>query len=267
NTTGTWARQLRTIELWSAAMTSVFQDFQYAVRTLLKAPGFFAVAVITLALGIGANSTIFSWINSTLLNPLPGVRDARGLVSLTRGSNYSDFAFSYPDLQDLRYSNKTFSGIFGFEAYPLNLTGLGKPERIWSVHASANYFEVLGVRPFRGRLFLPQEEQAPGSAPVVVISYGFWQTHFGGLDSAVGKVINLNHHPFTIVGVAPPLFQGSQTGLKSDLWVPLVMQEQLMTQEMLSHRETQWLLLMGRLRPGVQTSQAQEDLTTQMGRI
>src|SRR5262249_25449179 len=103
--------------------------------------------------------------------------------------------------------------------------------------------------------------------PVVVISYGFWQTHFDGLDSAIGKIVNLNRHPFTIVGVAPPLFQGSQTGLKSDLWVPLVMQEELMTQEMLSHRETQWLLLMGRLRPGVQTSQAQDDLTQQMQRI
>ncbi|HEY6306350.1 MAG TPA: ABC transporter permease, partial [Candidatus Angelobacter sp.] len=205
-------------------MRNLFQDIRYAWRTLSKSPGFTVVAVLTLGLGIGANSTIFSWINSTLLNPLPGVSDTRGLVTLTRGSSMNDMAFSYPDIRDLREANQSFSGILAFNMLPVSLTGLGKPERVWATEASANYFDVLGVAPFRGRGFLPVEEQKPGAAPVAVISYGFWQSHFGGRDSAVGQKININHHPYTIVGITPPLFQGAQTGLRSDLWIPLVMQ-------------------------------------------
>ncbi|HLW51808.1 MAG TPA: ABC transporter permease [Candidatus Angelobacter sp.] len=248
-------------------MKSLLQDLRYGWRTLSRSPGFSLVAVLTLALGIGANSTIFSWINATLLTPLPGAADTRGLVSLTRGVTFNDFAFSYPDLQDLRKSNKSFSGLMAFNTLPVSLTGLGKPERIWSTEASANYFDVLGVRPIRGRTFLPAEDEKPGGAPVVVISYGFWQAHFGGRESAVGQIININRHPYTIVGIAPPLFQGAQTGLRSELWIPLMMEEQLMQVDLINNREADWLLLYGRLRPGVDAQAAQEEMTLLMQQI
>src|SRR5215467_9968865 len=187
-------------------MTSLWQDFKYGWRTLLKSPGFTAVAVLTLALGIGANSTIFSWINATLLHPLPGVSDTQGLVTFSRGGSFNDLAFSYPDLQDLRLANKSFSGIAAFGTIPVTLTGVGRPERVWATEVSANYFDVLGLRPYRGSTFLPTDDERH-TAPAVVISYGFWQTHFAAEDSAIGQKVSINHHPFTVVGIAPPRFQ------------------------------------------------------------
>jgi predicted permease len=243
-------------------MTSLWQDIKYGWRTLLKSPGFTFVAVLTLALGIGANSTIFSWINSTLLHPLPGVKDTNTLVTLSRGTSLNDLAFSYPDLKDLRAANKSFSGLAAFQPLPISVTGLRKPERVWATLASANYFEVLGLRPFRGRGLVPADDEKPGGSPVVVISYGFWQNHFDGQDSAVGQKLNINQHPFTIVGVGPPLFKGTQTGLHSELWIPLSMQQDVMVYRgLLERREADWLLLLGRLRPGVEVQPAQQEMT------
>src|SRR6516225_530164 len=129
-------------------MKSLIQDIRYAGRTLLKSPGFAAVTILTLALGIGANSTIFSWINSTLLNPLPAVKHTDGLVSLTRaGTTIPELIFSYPDYVDLRDRNRTFSGLVAFKNCRVSLTGVGKPETIWGLLATGNYFDVLEVRP------------------------------------------------------------------------------------------------------------------------
>jgi hypothetical protein len=137
-------------------MRSVLQDVRYAWRTLHKSPGFALIAVLTLALGIGANSTIFSWINSTLLHPLPGVQRTDGLVSLTRaGTAIPDLVFSYPDYLDLRERNRSFSGLVAFKDCRVSLAGAGKPENIWGVLVTANYFDVLGVQPVLGRGFLP----------------------------------------------------------------------------------------------------------------
>ena len=206
-------------------MSTLFQDLRYGFRTLSHSPGFTAVAVLTLALGIGANSTIFSWINSTLLNPLPGVERVSELVSLTRGvRELPNPPFSYADYKDLRERNRSFSGMLGYHiGDSMALTGTGKPERILGFLVSANYFDVLGVRPILGRGFLPAEELKPEGAPVVVISYGLWQTHFGGDASVIGRTLHINQHPFTIVGVTPDVFRGSMTGLRADLWIPLVM--------------------------------------------
>ena len=249
-------------------MTSLWQDFKYGWRTLLKSPSFTVVAVLTLALGIGANSTIFSWINSTLLHPLPGVPDTDTLVTLSRGTSLNDLTFSYPDLKDLRAANKSFSGLAAFSPLPVSVTGLDKPERVWATQASANYFEVLGLRPFRGRGLVPADDEKTGGSPVVVISYGFWQSHFGGRDSAVGQKVNINHHPFTIVGVTPPFFKGTQTGLHSELWIPLSMEGYLMQYpNLLERREANWLLLLGRLRPGVEVQPAQQEITLLLQQI
>ena len=251
-------------------MATFLQDFRYGLRVLARTPGFVAVAVLTLALGIGANSTVFTWINSTLLNPLPGVRRSVELVSLTRGVRVDpNPPFSYADYKDLRERNQSFSGLLGYHiGDSLALTGTGKPERLLGMLVSAYYFDVLGVRPILGRGFLPAEELKPEGAPVVVISYGLWQTHFGRDASVIGRTIEINRHPLTIVGVTPADFQGSMTGLSPDAYIPLVMDPVLSAGwHRLYMRETSWLNVYGRLRPGVSRRQAQEEMNVLMQQI
>ena len=249
-------------------MRGWFHDIRYGWRTLLRTPAFTVLAVFTLALGIGANTTIFSWINSTLLNPIPGATRTSELVSLTRGGTVeTPYPLSYPDYADLRDGNQSFSGLSAFGIYSLTLTGTGQPERVWGLLVTANYFDVLGVKPILGRTFVPEEEQKPGGAPYAVISYRFWQTHFGGSPSVIGRTININLHPYTIIGVAPPLFQGSQTGLRSELWIPVVMQQQVIAADLIHDRGSSWLLLVGRLKPGVTRQEAQQDMNLLMQRI
>jgi len=251
-------------------MSTFLQDFKYGVRVLSKTPGFVAVAVLTLGLGIGANSTIFSWINSTLLNPLPGVRRSVELVSLTRGVRLDpNPPFSYADYKDLRERNQSFSGLLGYHiGDSLALTGTGKPERLLGMLVSANYFDVLGVRPILGRGFLPAEELKPEGAPVVIISFGLWQTHFGQSASVIGRTMDVNQHPLTIVRVTPADFQGSMTGLSPDVYIPLVMDPVLSAGwRRLYMRETSWLNVYGRLKPGVAPRQAQEEMNLLMQQI
>ncbi len=247
-------------------MTSFWQDVRYSLRMIAKAPGYAAIAILTLALGIGANTTIFSWINSTLLNPIPGLGNPQEVValSLSRPSETS-FPFTYPDVVAMRDGQTSFAGITASAAAPMSLTGKGNPERIWGTVASANYFTVLGVRPTLGRVFLPAEEEKPGGASVAVISYRLWQTHFGANPDVVGHTIEINQHPYTIVGVTPAEFQGSETGLRSEIWVPVMMVQQVMEQGDLIHDHHYfWMSVMGRLKPGVSPQQAQEELTLRL---
>jgi predicted permease len=249
-------------------MTSFWQDVRYSLRMIAKAPGYAAIAILTLALGIGANTTIFSWINSTLLNPIPGLANPQEVValSLSRPSE-SPFLFTYPDVVAMRDGQRSFSGITANGTVPMSLTGNDKPERIWGTVATANYFTVLGVRLAAGRGFLPAEDEKPGGAPVAVISYRLWQTHFAANPDIVGHTIEINQRPYTIVGVAPALFQGSQTGLRSEIWVPIMMVQQLMEQGDLVHDHHYfWMSAMGRLKPGVAPQQAQEEMTLRLKR-
>src|SRR5215469_1453257 len=247
-------------------MKSFWLDFRYGWRTLRKNPGFTTLAVLTLALGIGANTTIFSWINSTLLNPIPGAKDTSRIVSLTMGGTvYEPGQFSYPDYLDLRAGSHSFSGLAAFAFRTLDLTGTGKPERLWAADVSANYFDVFGVRPMLGRGFLPVEDQKPGGAPVAVLSYSLWQRRFGGDEGIVGRTIFLNQHPFTVVGVAPATFQGTMTGLRTDLWVPVMMQQQVAgAWDWLHDRGDNELMVQGRLAPGVSVQQAREEMNLLM---
>jgi putative ABC transport system permease protein len=244
-------------------MTSIWQDIRYSLRMLAKAPGFAAIAILTLALGIGANTTIFSWINSALLNPVPGLSSPSEVVALTEGkSGDNPLGFSYPDLEAMRDGQQSFTGITACNFAQLSLTGKGKPQRVWGMLASANYFDVLGVRPILGRGFLPAEDEKPGGAPVAVISYRLWQTHFGASPDIVGQEIEINQHPYTIVGVTPAVFQGSQTGVRFEIWVPMMMEAQLLPQgDLLHDHHYFWLLAFGRLKPGVAMGQAQEEMT------
>ena len=249
-------------------MSSFWQDVRYSLRMIAKAPGYAAIAVLTLALGIGANTTIFSWINSTLLNPIPGLASPNEVVALSLGRGTDNpFPFTYPDFESMRDGQQSFVGITAANIAPMSLTGKGKPERVWGMVASANYFDLLGVRPILGRGFLPDEDTKPGGAPVAVISYRFWQTHLGANPDVVGQTLEINQHPYTIVGVAPAVFQGSQTGLRSEIWIPIMMEEQLMPQgDLLHDHHYFWLTALGRLKPGVRPEQAQEEMTLRLKR-
>jgi predicted permease len=247
-------------------MQTVLQDVRFGLRVLAKNPGFTIVAIFTLALGIGANSTIFRWINSTLLNPIPGQARTADLVTVMRGdrSEHPTPPFSYPDYVDLRARTQSLSGLLAYHDDFVSLTGSGggKPERIYGAMVSADYFEVLGVKPILGRGLLPGEEEKLGSTPSLVISYALWQSHFGADRSITGKTIQLNRTLFTIVGVTPPDFQGCKTGLRTDLWGSLAHRG-----EELRERDSYWLNVLGRLKPGVGRRQAEQELNLQMQRI
>ena len=247
-------------------MSNLLQDCKYGLRVLRKSPGYAGIAILTLALGIGANTTIFSWINSTLLNPVPGLSRASEVVSLTLSKpGDNPFPFTYPDLEAMRDGQQSFTGIAACSFVQISLKAKSRPERIWGMVASANYFDVLGVRPILGRGFLPEEDTKPGGAPVAVISYRLWQTHFGANPNIVGQTIEINQHPYTIVGVTPAVFQGSQTGVRTEIWVPIMMEAQLNPLGDLLHDHHQfWLLGFGRLKPGVTLEQAQQEMTLRL---
>jgi len=244
-------------------MNSFWQDVQYSLRVIAKAPGYAAIAILTLALGIGANTTIFSWINATLLNPIPGLASPAEVVALSLTKNGENpFPFTYPDYEAMRDGQKSFTGLTVFSFNPMSLTGKGKPERVWGMVASANYFDVLGVRPILGRGFLPEEDEKPGGAPVTMISYRMWQTHFGADPGVIGQTLDINQHRYTIVGVTPAVFQGSQTGLRMELWIPMMMEDQLEPQgDLLHDHHYFWLNMLGRMKPGVSPAKAQEEMT------
>jgi predicted permease len=225
---------------------------------LSKNPAFTLVAVLSLGLGIGANTTIFCWIQAILLNPLPGVAESDRLVVLvsTHGTATYD-TVSYPDLKDYAGLKDVFSGIIGSQITPASLSVGGRSQWIFGQIATANFFDVLGVRAVVGRTFLPEEGSKPGGHPVMVISYGLWQRRFGGDPRLVGKTVELNRHSFTIVGVAPPEFQGTMSALRIDFWAPLMMHEEVANFGSLNERRDRWLHTQARLQPGVSLQRAQ----------
>ena len=248
-------------------MTSLLRDLRFALRMLAKSPGLTFVAVLTLAVGLGANATVFSWIQGMVLEPLPGVPDQGRVVMLTGQSRGGDQrSFSVPDLRDLIASDLPVS-VLGFDLRAVSLTGGDRPERAWASLVSGNFFEVLGVRAAVGRTFQPEEDRTPGTHPVAVLAHAFWQVRFHGDPGIVGRTIEINRHPYTVVGVAAPGFQGSATGLRMDLWIPLAMQEQISPGSRLDQRGSHWLEALGRLEPGATVEQAQAALDTMAARL
>ena len=245
-------------------METLFRDIRYGVRSLLKRPGFTMVAVLTLAIGIGANTTIFSVVNGILLRPLPGITHSGALVDMhaTEPSGSSFHSFSYPEYVYFRDQNKVFDGLMAHTGMPVSMTGGAEPERVFALIVSGNSFEVLGTHPAQGRFFLPEEDQTLGTHPVVVLSYGLWQRRFGADKTLVGKTIALNGHPFSVVGVAPEGFRGTQAGLMPDLWVPLMMQAQLRPDTNMMGRGARGLEIIGRLKAEVPMKQAQAAMTS-----
>ena len=248
---------------------NLLHDIKFAIRQLIKNPSFTSVAIVTLALGIAANSTIFSWINSTLLDPIPGIAHTSDMITIMRGerSEHPTPPFSYPDFADLRDSTRTFAGLLAYHNDFMAITESGKPERIYGTLASSNYFEVLGVRPILGRSL---ESTAPnerlGTAEAV-LGYGLWQKRFSADPSIIGKTVQINLHPYTIVGVAPEGFQGCKSGLRSDLWIPIGMDSQVWGGDRIQYRDVLWLNVLGKLKPGVDHHQAESELNILMQHI
>jgi predicted permease len=235
------------------------RDVRYGARALLRQPAFATVAIVSLALGIGANTAIFSIVNSLLLRPRP-IADPERIVELftsERGGPHE--GTSYPSYLDFRDRGGVFTGLaaYGIRQYRLG-DGTGGVEQIWGELVSANYFDVLGVPLVTGRGFLAEENEVPGRHPVVVVSHGLWQRRFNADPTLIGRTIVLNGHQLTVIGIAPPQYTGGLRGLASEVWVPIMMGPQLEPRaaDGLLTRRSRWLVSIGRLKPDVSLEQA-----------
>jgi predicted permease len=242
-------------------MQTLWQDLRYGLRLLAKRPGFTLVAVITLALGIGANTAIFSLVNTVLLRPFP-VAHPGELYSLSAtGKGDAILAFSYPDFIDYRDRNDTLAGIFATRIAPISLSRNGNNERVWGYLVSGNYFEVLGVDAVQGRTFTADEDRARLAAPVAVLSYGCWQRRFGADPAVVGQDVLINGHSFKIIGITPEGFSGTEMIYTPEIWVPMMMQEWVEPgHTWLDNRGSHNIFTTGRLKPGVTPQQAEASL-------
>jgi predicted permease len=246
-------------------MNALARDMRFAVRSLRKQPGFSAIVVLTLGLGIGANTAIFSLLDQVLLRRLP-VRDPQQLVLLDgpgafQGRTYNRQTFSYPMYRDFRDRTEVFSGVIGRMPTALTLTFQGEAERVNGELVTGNLFDVLGVRPALGRVLSASDDGAPGAHPVVVLSYGYWMRRFGGDSSVLNQTLSLNGHPMTIVGVSARGFEGVQIGAPPDVMVPVTMKAQMTpTWDDLENRRSRWLTVMARLGPGVTRERAESQM-------
>jgi predicted permease len=252
-------------------MDTTWQDFRYAVRTLVKAPAFTIAAILSLALGIGANTTIFTLLNTLFLNPLPVERPSELVAVFTTASrNATQFGnllpLSYPNLKDFRERNGVLTDLAGYSPpLPLSLSTGDEPQRVFAQLVTGNYFEVLGVRPVAGRFFTPGDDRKPGEPAIAVVGYGLWQRRFGGRAAMIGQTITLNRHPFTIVGVAPEGFKGVTSMFGPELWLPATMSPQLQPRQSgnwLDERAAIVFSTAGRLKPGVTIAQTEANLKT-----
>ena len=242
-------------------MNTWFQDLRYAFRQLRKSPGFAIPAVLTLAMAIGANAVVFSVLNGLILRPL-NVPDASSLYTLERASD-KDTNQSYPDYLDLRDRNQSFDGLtaYGITQVALN-TGEG-PSLVWGVESSGNYFDTLRIQPYLGRFFHASDDRGPNSAPYVVLSYASWHSHFHDDRGVVGRIVQMNQHPFTILGVAPPGFQGTIAFVSPNFFVPMVNHEQLDGTNDLNDRASRWVfMVVGHLKARVTLPEATADLNS-----
>ena len=242
----------------------VWQDFRFAVRMMSKHIGFTAVAVITLALGIGTTTTVYGWIDAIVLNPLSGVANPNQIVAVESQTPAGEpITSSYPDLNDFREQLKLAS-VAGARHTSVGVGEPGQTQQIAAQFVSGNFFDVLGVKAALGRVFGPEEyDDKPRGYPLAVISNHLWRSHFNGDPQVVGKVIKVNRHELTIIGVAPAAFQGSMAGYSFDIWIPNVMRSQLngfYTDWQIKDRHNRDMLGFARLKPGVALEQARAEV-------
>jgi predicted permease len=238
-------------------MDELIRNLRYAIRTLRKNPAFSVTAIVSLALGIGVNTLVFSAFESLLLRPLP-ITDPERVVSVETGNGISH---SFPNYREFRDNASAFSGLAGYRISPMSLERAGSAERIWGYLATGNYFDMLGVKPALGRFFHQQDDVRAGASPYAVLSYNSWQARFGGDPGIVGKSMRINGLSYNVLGIAPRDFHGTELFYWPEIWVPMMMQAQI-------ERGNAWLenpytwdtWILGRLKPGITLSQAGTDL-------
>jgi hypothetical protein len=239
-------------------MDSLIKDIRFAARGLWKRPGFTVIAVLTLALGIGANTAIFSLVNATLMRT-PPVSNPERLVFVFNGPAGS--VFSYPDYAAVRDQNNVLDGLIAWGGITASLNSNDQTDLVTGAIVTGNFFDVLGVRAQRGRVITTEDDKTPGAHPVAVISQGLWQGRFAGDPNIIGRHLLLNGNTFTVIGVLPAGFDGLQLGVTRDLYVPMMMQATMrppragysgeMNPDLLQARTNRWLFSVGRLKPGV----------------
>ena len=272
NTGGGWLHTAKRLTFRRAArghsvassrlMELFFRDLRFAFRGLRKTPLFTGIAITSLALGIGANTAIFSLFDQVLVRSL-GVKQPERLVWFqaagpNRGIVFGPDTFSYPMYRDFADHAAVFDGVLARFATPLSMTQNGQTERINGELVSGNFFDVLGVAPFAGRLLTPDDDRTPGGHPAAVLSHGYWTRRFGARTDIINKTISLNGVPMTVLGVAPAGFRGVEVGTNADVFVPVMMKAQMTpTWDELNNRRAMWLRVMARLKPGVSREQAE----------
>ncbi|HZF12715.1 MAG TPA: ABC transporter permease [Thermoanaerobaculia bacterium] len=256
-------------------METLFQDLRYALRSLWKSPGLASVAVVSLALGIGANTTIFTLINAVLLHSLP-VAEPERLVALYTYDEKGDgplgayLTTSYLNFEDFRDKTSVFSHLAAFQIAQLSALIGDEPEQVLGEAVSESYWELLGIRPAVGRFFARDENHDLGRSPVVVLSYSFWNRRFGGDPGVIGRTMTINAQPFHVIGVAPRGFTGTYLLNTPDLWVPMTMHEQILSgpfKTFFKERRALLLWVIGRLKPGVTVAQAQSAVQALAGNL
>jgi predicted permease len=237
-------------------LENVTRDFGFALRQLLRAPGFTTTAVLTLSVAICANAVVFSVLNAVVLRPL-NLPDSKRLYTIeNRGQPLN----SYPDYRDLRERNRAFDDIALYNFAPVGVDAGSDPQQAWIYEASGNYFDILGVKPYLGRFFHSSDEHGPDSNPYIVLSYAYWRDRFHADPGVVGNKVQLNKHAFTILGVAQPRFLGTELIYSPALWAPIVDQAEIEGSGMLEDRTARSLWLFGRLKPNFTAAQGESDL-------
>ncbi len=242
----------------SLGLDNLARDIRYAARQLRRSPGFALTAIVTLAVGIGANVVVFGVLDAILLQPLH-VAGAERLFQI-EGKRQGDLSQSYPDFVDYRTRNSTFSDLAAFRIGDVGLSTGGSAQRSWMYEVSGSYFDMLGVQPAQGRFFHESDEHGPNSAPYIVLSDGFWRRRFNADPRVVGMTVDLNMHPFTIIGVTPRSFNGTELFLWPDFWMPIVNEEQVEGFSFLTKRFNHGTNVIGVLKPGITPRQGTENL-------
>lgn len=242
------------------------RDVRHASRMIARMPGLATVVIVSLAIGIGVNVAIFSWVQALVFKPLPGVRDAASFHLVEpRAETGSHTGASWLEYRDLRERLSSFQDLLAFRMVPFNVGEAGRTIRTYGLLVSGNYFQALGLVPALGRFPTPDEVSRPGSEPVVVISNGFWRTRFAGVANPVGRTVRVNDRELAVIGVAPPRFQGTVTGIDFDLWVPATMAPVLFGgSRELEDRSIRGYAVMGRLKPDATREQAGRDADAAM---